>query len=71
MWCFSKRQILKTLLMSSRLPETGRTAPLEQGTTQQMGGKSCLLYDSAVVINDHRILLGEKDDMEANTTLCY
>lgn len=49
----------------------GRTAPLEQGTSQQMGGRSCLLYNSVIVTNDHYILLGEKDNLEASITLYY
>lgn len=46
----------------------GRIAPLEQGTTQQMGGRSFHLYLSVIVINNHYIL-GEKDYLDANTTL--
>lgn len=56
--------------MSVWLQEISRRAPLEQGTTQQMGG-SWLLYDSAIVVEDHYILPGGTDNLQANTTLYY
>lgn len=57
--------------MSIWLQEISRRAPLEQGTTQQMSGRSCLPYDSAIVVENHYILPGGEDNLQANTTLYY